>query len=144
MRYKYHPIRSKIDPNDVLLLPIIPVGLGYGGRKVVVSALIDSGADLCLFHSSVGRALGIDLKSGRKDIIKTLSLQEVPAYVHIVHLFLKGEAGVDIEIGFLELDLIPDGGLLGQTGFFDNFDIRFQRWQNSIHIHRRRGWKKTR
>jgi len=145
MRYKYHPIRSKLDPNDVLLEPIIPVGLRYrGGRGVVVTALIDSGADLCLFHSSVGRALGIDLQSGRKDMIKTLSLEEIPAYVHSVHLVLKGEPGVDLEIGFLELDLLPDGGLLGQTGFFDEFDIRFQRWQNSIHIHRRRGWKKTR
>jgi hypothetical protein len=144
MRYKYHQLRNKLDPNDVLLVPVIPVGLRYRDKSVVVSALIDSGADLCLFHSSIGRALGIDIENGRKIMFKTLSPEEVPVYVHPIHLFLKGEPGIDLEIGFLERDLIADGGLLGQEGFFDHFDVRFQRWQNAIHIQRRKGWKKVR
>lgn len=144
MRYKYHQIRNPLDPSDILMVPVIPVGLRYQGKSVGVLALVDSGADLCLFHSSIGRALGIDVESGEKILLKTLSPDGVPTYLHTVHLFLKGEPGIDVEMGFLERDLIADGGLLGQQGFFDHFDVRFQRWQNSIHIHRRRGWKKIR
>jgi hypothetical protein len=84
------------------------------------------------------------VESGEKIELRTLAPEGVPTYLHTVHLFLKGEPGIDIEMGFLERDLIADGGLLGQLGFFDHFDVRFQRWQNAIHIHRRRGWKKIR
>ncbi|MCI0488465.1 MAG: retropepsin-like domain-containing protein [Blastocatellia bacterium] len=141
MRYKYQRIRSKQDPNIVILEPIIPVGLRYKDKRLVVTALIDSGAELCLFHSSVGKALGIDLHSGREEHIKGIALDVVPAYMHKIQLVLRGEPAIDMEVGFMELDLIPDGGLLGQQGFFDEFDIRFQRWQNAIHITRRKGWK---
>ena len=141
MRYRYYPLRSSEDPNRVFLEPIIPVALRYGDRRIEILALIDSGAELCLFHSSVGRVLGIDIKSGKKERIKSLSPDEIPAYLHQIHLVLRGEAGVDIEVGFIESDLIADGGILGQQGFFDEFDIRFQRWQNSIYITRRKGWK---
>jgi len=109
----------------------------YKGKSQALFALIDSGAELCLFHSSVGRLLGIDLNSGKKEKIKGISASEIPAYIHTVHLILKGESGIDIEAGFLDADLIADGGILGQEGFFDQFDIRFQRWQDSIHITRR-------
>ena len=114
--------------------------LKYLDKRVIVAALVDSGADGCLFHSSVGRTLGIDVKSGPLEMIHSLSSDAIPSYVHQVHLALKGEPGIDIEVGFLDSDFLADGGLLGQIGFFDEFDVRFQRWQNAIHIHRRRGW----
>jgi hypothetical protein len=99
------------------------VGLRYGDKKVVVSALIDSGADFCLFHSSVGRALGIDIHTGRREDFKGITLDIVPAYVHKVYLGLRGESPIEVEVGFLTMDLLPDGGLLGQRGFFDEFDV---------------------
>src|SRR5215472_7391237 len=141
MRYKYRKIRSKEDPNLVLLAPIIPIGLRYGDKFVTVLALIDSGAGLCLFHSSIGRVLGIYIRSGKEETIRSLSPQAIPAYMHKVQFILRGEPVIDLEVGFIESDLLADGGLLGQHGFFDEFDIRFQRWQDSIHITRRKGWK---
>jgi hypothetical protein len=142
MRYKYYPHRSKADPNLVVLEPIIPVTLSCNDRRVTVTALIDSGSELCLFPSSLARALEICLKSGRQDWIKGIALDEIQTYLHKIGLTLRGEKTIEIEVGFLELDLIPDGGLLGQDGFFDQFDIRFQRWQNAIHITRRPSWVK--
>jgi hypothetical protein len=143
MRYKHHLVRDSEGPTFSRLEPVIPVRLQYNDKRVAVVALVDSGADSCLFHSSIGRALGIDIKTGRVEVIKGLTLDLIPAYVHQVHLVLQGEPGVDIEVGFLDMDLLPDRGLLGQIGFFDEADVRFQRWQNAIHIHRRRGWAKT-
>lgn len=141
MRYKYRQIRSVENPDDTFLEPIIPVALRYGGGRTSTFALIDSGAQLCLFHSSIAKVLGIDLRSGREVSIKSLSPYMIPAYIHKVHLVLQNEPGVDIEIGFIEADLIADGGILGQLGFFDEFDVRFQRWQNSIWITRKTGWR---
>ena len=65
----------------------------------------------------------------------------MPTYMHTVQLILKNEPAIDVEVGFIESDLLADGGLLGQQGFFDEFDIRFQRWLDSIHITRKKGWK---
>jgi hypothetical protein len=141
MRYKYRQYRSKEDPAIVLLEPVIPVRLRYGDKFITVLALIDSGADTCLFHASIGRVLGIDVRSGKEESVKSLSSQPMPIYIHTVQLILRGEPAIDIEVGFIESDFLADGGLLGQQGFFDEFDIRFQRWQDSIHITRKKGWK---
>jgi hypothetical protein len=91
MRYKYQKIRSRENPSEILLEPIIPVGLRYGDKVVFVTALIDSGAELCLFHSSIAKSLGIDLENGRKVTIRGLSPDGFPAYVHKVFLALKDE-----------------------------------------------------
>src|SRR5262249_7244600 len=141
MRYTYQKYRNRENPDLYLLEPVIPVGLRYGNNIIFVTALIDSGAELCLFHSSIAKALGIDLLSGRKEMIKGISLQEIPAYMHKVFIALKKEPRIEMEVGFMELDILPDGGLLGQQGFFDEFDIRFQRWLETIHITRKKGWK---
>lgn len=125
----------------VLLAPIIPVRLRYGSKIITILTLIDSGADSCYFHESVGRVLGIDIKSGRKESLRSLSSQQIPAYIHTVQLILQGEPAINIEAGFIEVDYLADGGLLGQQGFFDEFDIKFQRWQDSIYITRKKGWK---
>jgi hypothetical protein len=141
MRYKYQKYRSKEDPTLVLLRPVISVRLRYKDTLVHVLALIDSGADCCYFHESIGRILGIDVRSGREDTVKSLSSQPIPVYVHTVQLILQDEPTIDLEVGFIESDLLADGGLLGQQGFFDEFDVRFQRWQDSIDITRKKGWK---
>ena len=141
MRYRYFKFRHPSEPSLIKLEPIIPVTLRYENAQRVVYAVVDSGADSCMFHSSVARTLGIDLKSGKPDIVKGLSLDVIPAYAHTILLGLKGEPFVEIEVLFLELALIPDGGLLGQEGFFDQFSVTFQRWQDAIHITKRQGWK---
>jgi hypothetical protein len=141
MRYKYRKYRSRQDPGVILLEPVIPVRLKYGARAITVLALIDSGADSCFFHASIGKALGIDIKSGREEKVRSLSPQPIPIYMHTVQLILKGEPAINIDVGFIESDLLADGGLLGQEGFFDEFDIRFQRWLDTIDITRKKGWK---
>ena len=138
-RYRYHVVRSKEDPSLAVWVPVIPVSLIYQGKRRTVGALIDSGADLCLFHASIGRSLGIDVENGRLELFKSLGPDTIPCYVHTVSLGLKGESNVDIEVGFMMSDFLADGGLLGQKGFFDHFQVRFRRWENAIYIDRRRG-----
>jgi len=46
-----------------LLKPIIPIGISHKDKKIKYLALIDSGADFCIFDAEVGKYLGIDIKS---------------------------------------------------------------------------------
>jgi len=38
--------------------------------------------------------------------------------MHTVETILKDEPAMEIEVGFIESDLLADGGLLGQEGVF--------------------------
>src|SRR3972149_11721517 len=49
-----------------IIKPIIPVKISFNGREVIYSALIDSGADFCIFDAQIGEYLGVDTKHGIK------------------------------------------------------------------------------
>lgn len=38
-----------------------------GNNIVSYAALIDSGADICIFHAEVGKYLGLDIDSGKRE-----------------------------------------------------------------------------
>lgn len=97
-------------------------------------ALVDSGADYCLFHSSVADELGIDLKRGWvKDFAGIAAGQIVQAYMHTIQLEVQGcDKRFEIEAGFADSDAI--GGLLGGIGFFDNFKITLEKYKGRFQI----------
>jgi len=45
--------------------PVIPVRLIKGTKDVRYHAIIDSGADLCIFHAEIGELIGITVESGK-------------------------------------------------------------------------------
>ena len=69
MKFQY--LREPANPSGAhptrhsTLRPRIPVRLQYGNRYIDLFALIDSGADECLFPVEVARALRIDLNEER-------------------------------------------------------------------------------
>ncbi|MEK7107395.1 MAG: hypothetical protein AAB899_04390 [Patescibacteria group bacterium] len=50
------------------LRPVIPVTIQYGEIKIGYHVLVDSGADLCIFHEEIGTALGINVRTGRNGV----------------------------------------------------------------------------
>lgn len=89
-------------------------------------AIIDSGATRCMFHSDIGRFLGIDLRSGEKEITQGIGgLSDT--YLHDILLYIPG-GPVTIKAAFKE-DL-PIAALLGMNGFFEHFVITFN--QNAL------------
>lgn len=106
--------------------PIVPIRLGYHGVELVARhyrAMIDSGADWCLFHSGVARLLGIPLQAGEMRQFQGVGRETNTCYFHPVRLFV-GPFHVDIRAGFTEALGFPYG-LLGQSGFFDHFLVTF-------------------
>ena len=111
----------------------LPVSLFYGPERQNVYALIDSGADLCLFNSGIGRLLGIDVRSGPTRSIGGIT-GTITAYMHTIQLQVQGSSEkVDIYAGFTDSNQVE--ALLGQEGFFDSFTVGpFERYRWEFYV----------
>lgn len=65
MKFRYRKIPNQSHPGrDWFNRPYLKVRLFNAENYKDVLALVDSGADSCLFHSSISDELGIDSRSG--------------------------------------------------------------------------------
>ena len=106
----------------------LPISPSYRSKRQNVYALVDSGADICLFHSSIGRLLGIDVTSGLARPISGIA-GGTTAYMHSIEVEVQGIPNkVQIYAGFTDSTQVE--ALLGQDGFFDNFKVGpFERYR---------------
>lgn len=112
--------------------PLLQVTLFNGTKHKQVVCLVDSGADECLFHASIGRRLGIDIESGRYKRFDGIA-GSLEAYIHVIEIQIQDlPERVQIAAGFTESDGVD--AILGQAGFFDNFRICFDRRRGRIEI----------
>jgi hypothetical protein len=95
-------------------------------------AIIDSGASSCLFHASIGQAIGLDFERG--ETTQTLGIAGViRIYVHEISLYAPGGV-IATRAGFTK-DL-PIAGLLGMEGFFERFKIVFDPTELTVELDR--------
>ena len=124
-RYPAHPIPTHPNRTSVLR-PTLPVYLinKENGAETGYLALLDSGADYCIFHASIGEAVGIDISSGAKMEYVGVSGIKQAAYFHNVALSIGGWK-FDCYAGFsYDFDKIQmPYGVLGQDGLFDKFKV---------------------
>lgn len=104
----------KLDKN--IRRPIIPLVVKAHGKEVKYFSLVDSGADLNLFHGEIAELLNIDLKSGKKGKISGITEGESQSFfVHPVVLNIGGW-DFETEAGFMPHLSRNGHGLLGQNG----------------------------
>lgn len=135
MKFEYLKQPNFADPNRPWVSrPLIPVRLFHKDKQVDVYALVDSGADVSLFHTSLAKELGIDITNGRKQTFFGISAGVgVLAYFHLIKLQVLGASeAVEFEAAFT--DSMGVGAILGQSGFFDKYHIRFERDKERIEI----------
>ncbi|HLG16335.1 MAG TPA: hypothetical protein VJH03_17780 [Blastocatellia bacterium] len=135
MKFPYQHFQDKNNPQLVIAKPMIQVRLSHGTKGISLCfALIDSGDDACLFHKSVADALEIDYKQGPSREFSGISgpQAKVTAYFHRVHLTVLRLGSIDLDVGFTDSGGV--GALLGQSGFFDGFEITFRRFKDTIDI----------
>lgn len=90
-------------------------------RSKRFDAIIDSGASQCIFHASIGRAIGLAIEKGEN--VSTNSIQgATDIYLHDISLYAPGGI-VPARAGFSEV--LPIAGLLGMPGFFEFFKVTF-------------------
>ena len=139
LKYSYQKFPS--NPNEAFpdhrkaQRPVIPIVVKFSGKQIDYLALIDSGADFCIFHAEIGEFLGIDIKSGKKLEFFGVTGDKKAAYFHDVTISVGGHdkkcyCGFSYDFG---TDRIPYG-ILGQRGFFDMFQVMMDYNKNRIEL----------
>jgi hypothetical protein len=130
IRLKFDYRKFPADPSDAFpgrrsaTRPVIPVTLINGNKKVTYLAIIDSGADLCIFHAEIGEQIGINIESGKVLTFSGITREQLTAYFHEIKIGIGGYE-YDCYAGFSRNLANMPYGLLGQGGFFDLFNIVF-------------------
>lgn len=136
---------SAFPERSELKRPIVSLLLKKGGGFLIVYAVVDSGADVCVFPASVARDLEISLPndkcssfSGSGDVHQTAWFEEI----QVTLLPMEGQ-GIDpnqepltfpLYAGFCETLEHVGMGLLGQQGFFSRFKVTFCNEQDYFEI----------
>jgi hypothetical protein len=113
--------------------PVVPIALINGSQRVRYLALIDSGADYCIFHAEIGEQIGLEIESGKRLSFFGSSGQEQSAFFHEIKLEIGGHEFTCFAGFSHELQSLPYG-ILGQDGFFDSFKITFDYEREKIEL----------
>lgn len=113
--------------------PVITIRLVFNGESVRYPVLLDSGSDFCMFHAEIGDVLKIPVRSGKRLTFHGTSGTPQHAFFHTIHYELGGWE-MACYAGFsYDMKTLPYG-LLGQTGFFDQFRIEFDYRKQRVEI----------
>lgn len=117
--------------------PIFPVYLHYQDEEFGYEALLDSGADYNIFPSSIGRALGLDVKSVKEmEIGGIVAGEPLVGYVHQIEIEVIIGEKIKTLVVFAD-NISPDGyGVLGQLGFFNFYNVKFMYSLKRVRISR--------
>jgi predicted aspartyl protease len=135
MKFKYRYLRDSSSPGrDYIRLPLLKVRLGSGENRPDVVGLVDTGATDCLFDRDVADDLGIELAdSDVKREYFGVGGQALVGHIHTIRFQIHGfSEWIEIEAAFINTRLPYQ--LLGQSGFFDNYEINFKRYRGRFEI----------
>lgn len=138
MEYRYKPEDIPISPTSkrtrVAWRPIVPVILLRNNKFVAYEALIDSGADYCIFRSDIAEILGVQVSKGKSRKIQGINGNTITGYIHQVEIKLAGTSSFTCPVVFSSQIPEQSIGVLGQEGFFGRFLIEFDRSRKIVTI----------
>ena len=133
MKFSYRPAsiaKSEAFPQGLKLhRPIIRVTLKHGDQSLDLYAVVDSGADHCIFPFDAAKALGLDPKIGKKGVMYGINRQPTDVFFHHIEIVIGGMA-IKVYAGFSG-NCPP---LLGQAGFFENFEVRLNLQKQELEL----------
>jgi len=114
--------------------PIIPINLKNNNKELKYVALLDSGSDICIFHSDLATILDIDLNKLSKSSFGGIKKgMRGIMYMSVIEIGIddyKFETPI-----YFSPDISPDGyGIVGQNGFFDKFKVLFNLQTRKIEL----------
>ncbi len=133
MKFKYRKLNLK-DPfsrKNYILRPIIPVSLKGKNKSVHYEALIDTGADFCIFPLGLAKTLDIDLTKNSSLRFAGINGEPMEGFMGDIKIGL-GKEYVFTKIVFAQTTNVV--GILGQRGFFDHFDVKLSYQKQVIEI----------
>lgn len=102
-----------------------------GGLWFPCYAIVDSGADDCVFPASFAPRIGLDYRQGAYYEFGGAGSQNQPAGFFDLALSIGTAIQYQARIGFTPALDGTGMGLLGQHGFFDRFKVQFD-LQNGV------------
>lgn len=134
MKIRYRKLPDILDPTTYSHYPYLQVCIRYqqnAGQPLF--ALVDSGAIDTLFPAALGDTLGIDVLSGERKVYFGIGGHAAVGYIHECDMQVSGfNTWIKMRIGFLDTIRIP---LLGQSGFFENYQVLFERFRYQFEIY---------
>lgn len=135
-KYRKFPVNPKNCPfkdKKSVLRPVIQIDFETPKGKFGYLVLIDSGADYCIFHASIGEQLGLKIKTGKPLTFFGTSGKPQKAYFHKITFGIGGCPHTG-EVGFsYDMEKLAYG-LLGQDGFFDRWIVKFEYHKQNIDL----------
>ena len=132
MKYPYLTVLNSDLNGKHFHRPVVDVEIFGPDKSITTFALLDSGADNCLFHLEYAKAIGIDLNKCRKSLTMGVEGGKIEIYLADIEIKVKGLEKIKVPVGFIKSNSV--NGLLGQIGFFDLNRIKFERDHNSFEI----------
>lgn len=130
MERKYRYFKTPI--GEFSKMPLLEVRLRNGENYIDVDCLVDSGAVDSMFHTDFADELGIDLRGREQHDYYAIDGTIMRGWLAPVQLEINGIARpIQIQVAFVEENEIP---LLGQSGFFDSFEVRFRGFKGVFEI----------
>jgi len=140
MKFDYYkfplPQKSELFGSSIIR-PIVPITIvdPVDDKKFInYNALIDSGADFCIFDAEIGEYLEIDIRSGKREVFG--GVQEMDgseAFLHKIAIKVGGHKYETI-VAF-SYEISKSGyGILGQKGFFNMFAVKFDFAKEEIEV----------
>ncbi len=96
------------------------------GRRLSCYAIIDSGADHCVFPLSFMKPLALDALIAPVALSAGFGSANVSTHFADISIDLPGVIEYPVYAGFTGALDRMGLGLLGQTGFFDRFNVSFK------------------
>jgi len=133
MRLRYRKLPDLLDPTQFNYYPYLRIAVRHTDITQPFLALVDSGAIDTLFPAVVAEVIGIDLESGVRKVYFGIGGHAAIGYVHECQLQVQGfNPWITVRIGFVDTIKIP---LLGQSGFFENYQVIFERFKYSFEVY---------
>jgi hypothetical protein len=120
--------------SDDEALPTIPITLSYADFSVSANALLDTGSTVNLLPYDIGVQLGAIWEEQTIRLPLAGNLARVEARGIFVHIQIRNLEPVRLAFAWAQSSQVPL--ILGQTNFFREFDVCFQRSRRTIEITR--------
>ncbi|MBD2442328.1 hypothetical protein H6G25_03740 [Dolichospermum sp. FACHB-1091] len=118
--------------NDDQGLPTIPIILSYANSSISANALLDTGSTVNVLPYDIGLQLGAIWDNQTVRLPFAGNLAKVEARGLFVQVQIGNLEPVRLAFTWVEAAYVPL--ILGQTNFFREFDVCFERSQSTIKI----------
>ena len=129
-----HTFSYKFIDDTKFIRPYIPVSIrSRNGSIPSLLALVDSGADFCMFDGALASVLALDLSPLQQITLSGINGSAVGYVAHLeigVHDYF-----IPVPVVFsFDFSPVGFGGIIGQVRFFDAFKIEFDRADKAVHL----------